>query len=304
MNTLSVTLGTLVDRTLQRLEGSNDRALVTTILDAMTTATTDITVADAGGISVSDVLEIDSECMLVTNKTDDAVPVITVSRAYYFSTAATHADNSVVTVNPRYPRVRIATAVKSAFGRMEALGLPMVTTDTYNRVTDDKYVILPEATRDVLAVYYTADDGRIWAVDGWTFIDALDTGVYSSGKGLRIPRYIQNADDIMVVTRTPYRWSTHPTDPVDASTMTVYEGTEDIPCLYACAWLLASREISRMNVERSEEWNQGEASRGGVSASVLRLQWQEFYRSLDEARRLVPAMPTHRPYKRTPRWTK
>lgn len=304
MNTVSVSLATLINNTVLRLEGSNDRALVTTINDAIDADDTSITVADAAGISISDVLELESESVLVTAKTDDAVPVITIARGYYFSTAATHAAATVCSVNTRYPRVRIATAIQSAFGRMEALGLPLVMSDNYSRTTDKKYVLLPAATRDVLAVYYTATDGRLWPLDGWTYFDTMDPAEFATGKILRLPRYLQNEDSIQIVTRIPYRWDSYPDPPDDTAEITLYEGTEDLPCLYACAWLLASREISRMNVDRAEEWNQGEASRGGISASVLRLQWQEFYRSLEEAKRLVPAMPVHRPYRRTPRLTK
>ena len=114
MNTISVTLGTLIDRTIMHLEGATDRPLTRTLASALTASATDVTFTldDADGISVSDVVEVGSELLLVTAKNSDPVPVITVSRGYYFTTVAAHAIGDVVAVNPRHPRRRIAEAIR------------------------------------------------------------------------------------------------------------------------------------------------------------------------------------------------
>lgn len=286
------------------LEGAVDRPLTRTLASALTASASSntFTLDDADGVSVSDVLEVGSELLLVTAKTDDPAPVITVSRGYYFTTVAAHAIADVVAVNPRHPRRRIAEAIRRATARLEALGLPLVVSDTFNRTDDMKYVEMPEETRDVLSVgYISLVDGRWYDVGAWRFIDNVPTDKVTSGKILRLSRRIGNDDDLEISYRTPYRWSSFPDDPAEDDTITLYEGTDDLPSLYASAFMLAAREIARTDIDRAEEWNQGEPSRGGVSASVLRLQWQEFYRAMDEARRLVPSMPLHRPYQRAPR---
>lgn len=304
MNTVTVTLGTLIDRTILHLEGAMDRPLSRTLAEALLADATDVTftVDDAEGISVSDVLEVGSELMLVTAKSADPVPIVTVSRGYYFTTVAAHAIGAAVAINPRHPRRRIAEAIRRAPARMEALGLPLIISDTFNRTDDMKYVEMPAETRDVLSVgYISLVDGRWYDVSAWRFVDNVPTAKVASGKMVRLSRRIGNDDDLEINYRVPYRWSSHPDDPDETDTIDLYEGTDDLPSLYASAFMLAAREIARTDIDRAEEWNQSEPSRGGVSASVLRLQWQEFYRALDEARRLVPSMPLHRPYQRSPR---
>lgn len=301
MNTVSVTLGDLVDRATFELQGPNELALSTTATASMTTSSTSLTLADASAVNVNDVLEIGSELVLVTAKSADAVPVLTISRGYYQSTAAAHDSGDVVSVNPRHPRVRIADAVRRCFSRLESLGLPLSSAATLNREPGLKYAVVPEQVRDVLRVSYMSTDGKWWDLDKWEFVDDVPTGKVASGKLLRLPRYIMDDDDLEVVYRIPYRWSSHPAAPSESDTITMIEGSEDLPVLYAVAWLTARREISRTEIDRAEEWSAGEPSRGGVSSSVARLTWQEFYRSMDEARRLVQVFPVHRPFRKMQR---
>lgn len=301
MNTVTVSLGDLVDRAVLELQGPNELALMTTTVPSLTVSSTTVTLADASSVNLNDVLEIDSELLLVTGKTADAVPVLTVSRAYYQSTAAVHGAGSVVAINPRHPRVRIADAVRRCFTRLESLGIPLSEAATVNREPGLKYAVVPERVRDVVRLSYMSTDGRWWELDKWEFVDDVPTGKVSTGKIIRLPRYIADDDDLEVTYRVPYRWSSHPAPPAESATITMVEGSEDLPVLYAVAWLTARREISRTEIDRAEEWSAGEPSRGGVSSSVARLQWQEFYRSLDEARRLVQVYPVHRPFRKMQR---
>jgi len=298
VNTITVTLGSLVDRVLLELQDPTSAPLHTTLAVAIDASVTTLTLASAASANISDVLECDSELLLVTAKTSDPVPVLTVSRGYYSSTAAAHSLGAIAAVNPRHPRVRIADAVRRAFPRLEALGLPLVETTSLARVAGAQYAVLPQSTRDVLRVGYVNPSTFKWHdLGNWEFIDNYPTGLVSSGKVLRIGSLIADDDTLQVTCQVPYRWSSHPTAPTEAATITMIEGSEDLPAVYSTAWLLSRREIARTDLSRSEEWNQGEPSRGGVSAATVRLQWQEFYRALDEARRLVRgSVPVHRPY--------
>ena len=302
MNTVSVTLGDLVDRSIFELHTPQDLPYTTATAVAIDSDDTSLTLAAADRVNVSDVLEIGAELLLVTAKTLDPTPVLTVSRGYYGSTAVPHTLGETVALNPRHPRVRIAEAVRRSFSRLEALGLPMVQSSVVNRTAGLRYVQLPADTRDVVRVGYLEPDTGTWVpVDGWFFYDDVPTGVTSTGKLLRVPRYVADDTDLIVTRRVPYRWSTHPAPPDEAATVSLIEGAEDLPMLYATCWLVARREISRTEIDRAEEWMQGEPSRGGVSAGTVRVMWQEFYRALDEARRLIPSLPTHRPFVRMPK---
>jgi len=304
MLTTSVTLGSLVSRALLDLQDPATVPLSTTLTGTLAINGTTCSLTDASSVFVSDVLEIGSELLLVTAKTSDAVPVLTVARGYYGSTAVQHTTSEVVYVRPKYPRIRIAEAIKRSFSRLEALGLPLVTSATFRRSTGAKAVVMPATTRDVLRVGYFAGDGRYWDLDAWEFFDDVPTSKISTGKLLRIPRYVSDTDDLEITYRIPYRWSSYPNAPGETDTITMIEGTDELPAVYAAAWILSRREMKRTEIESAEEWNQGEASRSGVSGATVRQQWQEFYRMLDEARRLTPAPAVHRPYRKMQRLTR
>ena len=304
MNVTSVTLGGLVDSTLMRLQDARGVPASTALAGALTASAGDnsLTFTNAAQVNVGDVLEVGTELMHVTAKTDDAVPVVTVNRAYYTSSLATHDINDTVLINPRYSRVRVAEAIQRSFARIESKGVPMTETTVLNRETDLRWAELPANTRDVLRVGYIDPITGTWTdLPKWRFIDDVPTSEVSTGKMLKLWRAVRNEDDLIVTRRIPYRWSTYPAAPTEDATVSMIEGTEDLPALYATAWLLGGREIARTEIDRAEEWNQGEPSRGGVSMGLVRAAWQDFFRHLDDAKSLYPTLPLHRPYLRTPR---
>ena len=281
MATVTTTLSDLVDRVTFDLMAPGELGMLVQLDGAINDTVTTVTLDSGTGVKRSDTLEVEDELMLVSAvSTND----LTVSRGFYRSTAASHADNTVGYVNPPFPRVRIAEAIKRSFSRMEALGIPLVKTGTYNRTTDLSYVEMGDDVREVYRVMYWGTDGRLYELDGWEFYPDVPTGVVTDGTFLNVPTYVANADDLEIVYRAPYRWST---DPVTfASTIEIPEGAEDLPPLYAAAWLSSSREVSRSELDRSQEWGNTEQFYRGQSAAIVRAKWQEFYRAVDEARRL------------------
>jgi hypothetical protein len=185
---------------------------------------------------------------------------------------------------------------------MEALGLPLLVSGVFTRATDMQYVSVPENVREVLRISVVeSSTGRIGELHNWNLFQDLPTALYPTGKIVRLPASVKNSDSLHVVYRVPYRWSSYPAAPTEAATVSVPEGAEDLPALYASAWLVSAREISRGEIDRAEEWNRSEPQRGGVSLSLSRALWQNFYRALDEARRLnLP--PLHRPYVKRPKF--
>jgi hypothetical protein len=305
MQTLSVTLGTFVDKALIELNAPQEQGFrVVMGTDALGSSTaTDFTLVDATGVNVSDVIEFGSELLLITAKSDASTPVFTAARGYYNTTAASsgHENGSIGTVNPQWPRFRVAEAVKRAFTRLDALGLPRIEAAVFNRVTDLQQVAMPSRCKRVLAVRYVSLlTGKPVEVANWRFYPDMPTATFANGNILTIPSVLDNTDDLQVVFTSPYRWSTHPTAPSESSTMTVPEGAEDLPAMYAAAFLVSRREISRSELDRSEEWNRSEPLRQGGGMALARALFQQFYQALDEARRLYP-LPIHRPYVPSPR---
>ena len=56
--------------------------------------------------------------------------------------------------------------------------------------------------------------------------------------------------------------------------------------------MVDSREISRTQIDRTEEWSRTEGFERGQTGALVRARWQAFYRALDEARRLNPPPQT------------
>lgn len=297
MNVVEVTLGDLIDRTLLRVQAVPDRGAASTLVGALLAADTSFTLSSNEiSLAVSDVVEVDGELMLITAVSADAVPEFTVARGYNFTTAAAHDAGDVVQFNPSYPRVRIADAIRSSFTRFEALGLPLVLarvfypseswSDSYRQVIE-----MPAETREVYAVRRD-----LYEVERAFFIDDLPTSDYPTGKVIRLPRgQAFDEDGVRVTFRVPYRWDSWPDTPDETAIMQMPEGAEDLPVIYSIALMMSNREVSRLEVDRAEEWARTEPSRGGSTNAAVNRWWQEFYRALDEARRLNPPSP-RRPY--------
>jgi hypothetical protein len=65
---------------------------------------------------------------------------------------------------------------------------------------------------------------------------------------------------------------------------------------------VGGREISRQQLDRAEEWARTEPLRGNGGGALVRAKWQDFYRVLDEARRVVQAeVPKTRPLIKRPK---
>lgn len=296
----TVTLGTLIDRALKQVRGPYEvgRPIARSVsLDAVTT-----TFTLTGTVAPLEILEFGSELMLVTLKSTDPDPVYTVIRGYYGTTATTHGANEAGLAGPIFTRQAAKDGVVACFPHLEANGLPLVQTAVMDPVTDPALTLdgrvvveLPADTREVYSVRYGLED-----VPRWRLFEALPTSVYSTGKALFLPYGWAAGYELYVTYSTPYRWSGHPTggEPTSESeTVTLPEEAVYLPSTYAAAWMLQGREISRHELDRSEEWARTEPLRGGVSGQVVQRHWQKFYRDLDEAKRIDPPLP-RRPFVR------
>lgn len=291
MAAVTITLETLVNRAQFDLvdAGGQGKRVVIASDDLADASDTTFTLTDASGINVTDVIEFGDELVLITDKSSDATPVFTCSRAYFNTTAVAHVAGTVGHANPTFPRRKIAEGIRRAFSRMDALGVVLVKSVTKSRVTDLAYCEMPTDTREVLEVLYWSDDGtgKLYHLfKGWEFFDNMPIAKFSSGKALNLPLILEDEDEVEVLYRAAYRWSSYPTDPSGSDTIDIPEGCDDLPALYASAWLVSGREIGRTEIDRAEEWTQTASTGQGASAAVVRARWQEFYRALDEARRL------------------
>lgn len=303
MQTTTVTLGSLVDSALYEIEHPSERGvpLVMSSTDFLENTTDTQFKLQVGSLNVSDLAEFGSELVMVTAKSSDQSPIYTVQRGYYDTTPAVHGAGTVGQSNPQFPRRRAAEFVSRGLTRMEALGVPLITAETFNREVGKRHLVLPAEARQVHRVTYINEtSGRVLQLDGWAEYDNVPTTVAATGKILSLPWYVTDIDDLHVVYSEPYSWTGG--FPDEAATVTVPSAAVDLPSAFAAAMLVGGREVSRMQIDRAEEWAQTEPLRGQGGGALVRAKWQEFYRLLDEARRVVAnEMPVHRPFLKRPK---
>lgn len=302
MQTATVTLGSLVDRALFEVEAPSERGMPLVMGSNHLENTTDTQFTlTSGSLNPSDLAEFGSELVLVTERSEDVDPIYTVARGYYGTTKAVHAAGTVGAANPQFSRRRTADFIDRALTRLEALGVPLVEAEEMERETGKRHVVLPAEVRQVLQVLYLNEtSGRVLELDGWFQYDTVPTATSPTGKLLMLPWYVADSDVLQVVYSTPYTWLGG--FPDEAATVTLPVGAVDLPAAYAAAMLMSGREVSRGQLDRAEEWTQTEPLRGQGGTALVRLKWQEFYRTLDEARRVTSfEVPTHRPLVKRPK---
>jgi hypothetical protein len=296
---VTVSLGTLIDETLSRLYRHSERPLQVTMSGAPSDAadtTLTLTTGDASKISITDVIEINQEAMLVTavNTTTD---VLTVARGYAGTTAVgTHAGTDPVLVQPGHLRADLSRFVQRCVSGPMNIYLPYITSATMYRTSGKQYIEMHADTQRVLSVrHMIGSTGRIIDVGGWQFEEDLPTGLVTSGKAVRVPSTVENDDALIVVSVQPYAWTAVP--PAESSTLSVPLATEDLPSLWAAAYAITGHEITRLDLDQIEEWNQDAAVRQGFNVRLMRELWGEFYRRIDEARR-VQNVPRNRTFRK------
>jgi hypothetical protein len=301
MELLTVSMSELVDRALLELHAPSERGLRVVIGDDALGATDTTTFTLSHGaefVNRTDVIEFGNELVLVTGKSDDLVPVFTAARGYFGTEPGEYLTGVDGTVNPPFPRFRVAEGVRRSFPRLDALGVHVVKSDVVLKEFGQAYALLPAGTKDVYDVWYFAPGGRLVDLDRWRFDHSLPTDRFPTGAAVRLPYYVEDGDELHIRFRVPYRWDSFPDPPSMDSQILVPEGAEDLPALYAACFMVSAREVSRHEIDRSEEWARtADISERGSPGALVRAKWQEFYRALDEARRVnhVPARRTYRP---------
>jgi hypothetical protein len=302
--TTNISMAVFIDTTLANLYRLAERPVPVTLGDNALSDTGTTTFTLSAGmenmLNVRDVVEFDNELVYITAKSEDAVPVHTCTRGYLGTTPSPHFTFGTGYLDPAFPRYRVQQSILAAFIRLNSL-LPNIASETYNREPGKEYVILPADTLAVYEVgYMNQFTGRMWEIPGWKFEDDVPTNIVPTGKLLRTTSVMTDPDSLIVKRRIPYTWSDVPPD--EFSTVSVPIGAEDLPPIYAAALLASRREIGRLELDTSDEWTKLEVLRAGsVNQAILKDLWQQFYRGIDEVKRIyVP--PRRRTYRKIGRF--
>jgi len=163
-------VSTLVDRIYRDFLNKPDDLSAFSRLDgAMTDAQTTLSYED-GLFSVEEenllgngaIVEVDQELMLVTNA-NTSTRVLTVSRGYQGTTAASHNDKTNIFINPTFPRKSVFDAVADNIVRLYPSLYNVTTTSVTSNST---YAEVPASTIEILTSYVQNSSGEKYTSAG------------------------------------------------------------------------------------------------------------------------------------------
>ena len=164
-------VSTLVDRIYRDFLNKPDDLSAFSRLDGAMSDTTGTTLTYESGLFSSEeenllgngaLVEVDQELMLVT-AANTSTRTLTVSRGYAGTTAATHADNTNVFINPTFPRKSVFDAVADNIVRLYPSLYNVTTTNVTSTST---YAEVPASTVEVLTSYVQNASGEQYTSAG------------------------------------------------------------------------------------------------------------------------------------------
>ena len=164
-------VSTLVDRIYRDFLNKPDDLSAFSRLDGAMSDTTGTTLTYESGLFSSEeenllgngaLVEVDQELMLVT-AANTSTRTLTVSRGYAGTTAATHADNTNVFINPTFPRKSVFDAVADNIVRLYPSLYNVTTT---NVTSGSTYAEVPASTVEILTSYVQNASGEQYTSAG------------------------------------------------------------------------------------------------------------------------------------------
>ena len=164
-------VSTLVDRIYRDFLNKPDDLSAFSRLDGAMSDTTSTSLVYESGLFSSEeenllgngaLVEVDQELMLVT-AANTSTRTLTVSRGYAGTTAATHADETNIFINPTFPRKSVFDAVADNIVRLYPTLYNVTTTNVTSTTT---YAEVPASTVEVLTSYVQNASGEQYTSAG------------------------------------------------------------------------------------------------------------------------------------------
>jgi len=297
---MSTTSTDLINDT-KRILYSGAREAMNKLNGALTNSTTDASfLYELGMIQGGVYLGIDLEILYVWTVQNVSTKLVTVERGMLGSTAATHADGSVVTVNPKFSDFTILDTIN---GDLVDLSSPhnglfkeATVTLTYSPAVMGYDLTGVTDLIDILEVKYDlVGPAREWPeIRRWELRRQSDTGDFASGLALVLYEAAQPGRDVRVTYAAPY--GTFTALGQNIVTQTGLQATAfDIPPLGAAAQLQSFREGQRnFNEAQGDTRRAAEVPVGAQLAGVRGPDTQHRLRIMSERSRLRKRWPYRR----------
>lgn len=286
------TAGQLIDRVAGELLAGTveERNKVATGIDASTTTVT--FTYPLSGLREGSVFEVGAEQMYVWTTNSSAKSAV-VERGFNGTTAAAHSAEDIVTVNPRFPRLRVLQQLNADLADLSSPlnGLFQVKTVDIAYNGSDRMVNITGATdiQNLIDVRYRylSDDYPI--IRDVRLLTDMPTSDFASGFALAFDSYVRSGT-IRVIYRAPYgQFSTESNTVADVGGS---DYLDDVLALGSQIRLMASREVKRNFTESQGDTRRAEeVPSGAVANSMLQLQRLRRDRVMAEAARLNRQYP-------------
>lgn len=260
------TTADLINDTRQHLQALS-RDELNRLNGAITNSASTLTVEfAAGGIQRGALLSIDLEVIHVWSV---AVLTATVQRGMMGSTGASHADDALVYVNPRFTDFQILRALNAELASYSSPRFGLFQTKTVE-ITGSAGKVGYDLTAvtdliDVIEVRWKGYEVGDWPlVTRYTVSRDMNTSEFASGLALLTYEDLGPGRTLRVRYKAPYTPLSTLADNV-LTTAGLHAGAHDIPPLGAAARLLAGREARRASYDAQPESRQAGDVPGGLN---------------------------------------
>lgn len=259
-----------------------------------TTATSLATLYDLNGLRPGTVFEIDSEMFYVWESSVSS-KTVTVERGWNGTTAASHTNNAIITVSPRFPRAQILEAINDEIADLSSpvngLYQMKIVDTTYNGT--DPMINLP-AFGTVFDLYdvrlrYTNDDYPL--IRKVQLIRDLPTSDFPSSYAIKFNQRSRSGD-LRITYKAPFQTVSTEVDNLQ-QVAGIATSMEDIVALGAQIRLMSPREIRRNFIDTQGDTRRSEeVPAGAIGNSITNLLRLRRDRITAEAMKLAKQYPT------------
>ena len=239
----------------------------------ITTTDTQVTVSETYRVGEGQLLEMGSELVLVTDF-DDINRVADIERGMFGTTAASHAENSLIVVSPRVYRSDVLGLINACLNEL----YPDLYVIDSGSLTYDGAVIgyeLDSSVGGILRVRaQRSATAKDWApVGDWSFDPESDTTDFASGKSLMIRHALDRASKVRYTYIKPFSTVSVEGDDLEA-TAGLQSYMVELPYLYAMTKLMVLEEVERSQIIAAENHQRSQDVPG-----FLALRTGEWYKA-------------------------
>lgn len=291
---MAATFGDLIEEVQSTLSGYGlVRSKMATLAAAITSTTTTLTADSVANVD-SGVIELDQEMLYVSTK-DESANTLTIpawGRGYGGTTAASHAINARLTVNPRFPRFRVATAINEEIIALYPDLFGVAVDATQSTVSVKIGYPVPADVESIMSVDYRQIGPAIyWRPVGQYQLDpTASTTDFPTGKALNIFSLMQPGRVLRIQYRKRLSALVNETDLLTTSGLA--ESARDLVVLGALYRLLLAIDPARLQTSSLEANHNRDSLPPGTSQGIARqlLQLHEA-RKAQERRLLLQQYP-------------